>query len=255
MEGTMGQGLLLTEKSHRPWGLPEQPWVLAMHWHDLLFMHWPVPCDALRAFIPPSLAIDTFDGTAWVGVVPFRMTGVRPRILPSLPWLSAFPELNVRTYVTTAGKPGVWFVSLDAANLLAVRIARLVAHLPYYDARMSSQRSGDAVHYTSVRTHRGAPAAAFRGEFQPIGPVYHASPGTLDHWLTERYCLYTTDRSGQVWRGDIHHRRWPLQPAEAEVEVNTMTHQIGLTLPDVPPLLHFARHLAVVAWTLRHANP
>jgi len=246
---------MTTETRHRPWELPRRPWGLAMHWHDLLFIHWPVPYDALRALIPPSLTLDTFDGTAWIGVVPFRMTGVRPRVLPPLPWLSAFPELNVRTYVTTGGKPGVWFFSLDAANPVAVRLARWVAHLPYYDACMSSQRSADTVHYTSVRTHRGAPAAAFRGEFQPIGPMYLAVPGTLEHWLTERYCLYAADRSGQVWRGDIHHAPWPLQPAAADVEVNTMMHPIGLTVPDTLPLLDFARHLAVVAWTLRRADP
>jgi uncharacterized protein len=241
---------MLADTTHRPWELPSRPWVFVMHWHDLLFMHWPVSYDALRTSIPPPLTLDTFDGTAWIGVVPFRMTGVRPRALPPLPWLSAFPELNVRTYVTTGGKPGVWFFSLDAANPIAVRIARLVTHLTYYDARMSSKCFGGVVHYTSVRTHRGAPAAAFRGKFQPTGPVYHASPGMLDHWLTERYCLYAADRHGQVWRGDIHHARWPLQPAEAEVHVNTMTHQIGLTLPDTPPLLHFARRLDVVGWTL-----
>jgi uncharacterized protein YqjF (DUF2071 family) len=241
---------MLADTSHRPWELPRRPWALAMCWHDLLFMHWPMPWEALRASIPPSLTLDTFDGVAWVGVTPFRMTGVRPRATPPLPWLSAFPELNVRTYVTAGEKPGVWFFSLDAANPVAVRIARLLARLPYYDARMSSQRSGEAVHYASERTHRGAPAAVFRGTYRPIGPIYHASPGALDHWLTERYCLYTTDRSGQVWRGDIHHARWPLQTAAADVEVNTMTQQIGLTLPDAPPLLHFARRLDVVAWTL-----
>jgi uncharacterized protein YqjF (DUF2071 family) len=241
---------MLTETSHRPWELPRRPWVLAMRWHDLLFMHWPVPCAALRASIPPSLVIDTFDGTAWIGVVPFRMTGVRPRLFPPLPWVSAFPELNVRTYVTIDGKPGVWFFSLDAANPIAVRVARLVAHLPYYDARMSSERSGDAVHYTSERTHRGAPAAAFRARFGPMGPVYQSAAGTLDHWLTERYCLYTTDRSGRLWRVDIHHAQWPLQPAAAEVEGNTMLRQIGLILSDTHPLLHFARRLDVVAWPL-----
>jgi uncharacterized protein len=241
---------MLADTSHRPWELPSRPWVLAMRWHDLLFMHWPVPCEVLRDYIPPSLAIDTFDDMAWIGVVPFRMTGVRPRAFPPLPWLSAFPELNVRTYVMTAGKPGVWFFSLDATNPIAVRMARLLARLPYYDARMSSTRSGDAVHYASERTHRGAPAAAFRGTFRPIGPVARSSPGTLDHWLTERYCLYTTDRHGQVWRCDIHHAQWPLQPAAAEVEVNTMLRQIGLMLPDTLPLLHFARRLDVVAWPL-----
>jgi uncharacterized protein YqjF (DUF2071 family) len=244
-------GLMIDETSHRPWEMPSRPWALTMRWHDVLFMHWPVPRDLLRTLISPLLSVDTFDGTAWIGVVPFRMTGVRPRAVPSLPWLSAFPELNVRTYVTTAGKPGVWFFSLDAANPVAVRIARLVAQLPYYDARMSSACSGNVVRYTSLRTHRGAPAAAFRGAFQPTGPIYHASPGTLDHWLTERYCLYTTDRHGQLWRGDIHHARWPLQPATVEVEVNTMTQQLGLRLPDTRPLLHFARRLEVVAWKLK----
>jgi uncharacterized protein YqjF (DUF2071 family) len=243
---------MLTDTSHRPWELPSRSWALAMRWHDLLFMHWPIPGEVLRPSIPPSLAIDTFDGAAWIGVVPFRMTGVRPRALPTLPWLSAFPELNVRTYVTADGKPGVWFFSLDATNPIVVRIARLLARLPYYDARMSSECSGAAVHYASERTHRGAPAAAFLAIYQPIGPTYHASPGTLDHWLTERYCFYTTNRSGQVWRGDIHHARWPLQPAAADVEVNTMLQQTGLTVPDIPPLLHFARRLDVVAWPLNH---
>jgi uncharacterized protein len=248
---SLGSTLMLPETTHRPWELPSRPWMFAMRWHDLLFMHWPVPCQALRASIPPSLLIDTFDDTAWIGVVPFRMTGVRPRALPPLPWLSAFPELNVRTYVTTGGKPGVWFFSLDAANPTAVRLARILFHLPYYDARMATERSGDHVRYTSHRTHRGAPAAAFRGRYYPTGLVSYAAPGTLAHWLTERYCLYAADRHGQVWRGDIHHARWPLQSAEAVVGVNTMTQQIGLTLPDTRPLLHFARRQDVVGWTLR----
>jgi uncharacterized protein YqjF (DUF2071 family) len=244
---------MLADTTHRPWALPNRPWMLAMQWHDLLFMHWPVPPHLLRPSIPPSLSIDTFDGMAWLGVAPFHMTGVGPRGVPSLPWLSAFPELNVRTYVTTAGKPGVWFLSLDAANPVAVRLARLVFHLPYFDARMASERSGEAVRYRSIRTHRGSPNLAFRGTFQPIGPVYQAAPGTLDHFLTERYCLYTTDRRGRLWRGDIHHAPWPLQPAAVEVEVNLMTRPLGLTLPDTPPLLHFARRLDVVAWLLERA--
>jgi uncharacterized protein YqjF (DUF2071 family) len=150
--------LMMTATGHRPWELPSRPWVFVMHWHDLLFMHWLGPYEALRACTPPSLALDTFGDTAWIGVVPFRMTGVRPRVLPPSPWLSEFPELVVRTYVVTAGKPGVWFFSLDAANPIAVRIARLALHLPSYNARMSSKRSGGAVHCTSVRAQRRAPA-------------------------------------------------------------------------------------------------
>jgi uncharacterized protein YqjF (DUF2071 family) len=249
----MAATALLADADHRPWPLPPRPWALAMRWHELLFMHWPVAGEVLRPWIPPTLQIDTFDGTAWLGIVPFRMSGVRPRLVPPMPWLSAFPELNVRTYVTAGGKPGVWFFSLDAAQPIAVRAARLLTHLPYYDARMSVVRSSADVRYVSERTHRGAPAAAFRASSRPTGPVYRPAPGTLDHWLTERYCLYAADRSRRVWRGDIHHPRWPLQPAAAEVEVNTMTQQIGLGLPDVPPLLHYAEYQEVVAWMLKRA--
>jgi hypothetical protein len=223
---------------------------MAMQWIDLLFLHWPVPTAALRGLIPSKLSIDTFDGSAWLGVVPFRMAGVRPRFAPSVPWLSAFPELNVRTYVTAEGKPGVWFFSLDAGNPVAVQLARTAFHLPYYNARMTTARSGEEIGYSSRRTHRHAPDALFCGRYAPTGPVYRTSAGSIDHWLTERYCLYSADRKGQVWRGDIHHQPWPLQPAEAEIETNTMTYQIGLKTPTTRPLLHFARRIDVVAWSI-----
>lgn len=241
---------MLADSAHRPWDVPRRRWALAMQWHDLLFMHWPVPIAALRDRLPRSLELDTFDGAAWLGVVPFRMAGVRPRYTPSLPRVSAFPELNVRTYVVAEGKPGVWFFSLDAADPLAVRVAREVFHLPYYDARISSLRDGDAVTYSSERTHRGAPGAQLQAWYRPSGPVYRSRPGTIDHWLTERYCLYAANRRGRVWRGEIHHAPWPLQPAEAALRVNTMARQIGLELPAPAPLLHFARRLDVVAWLL-----
>jgi uncharacterized protein len=245
---------VIADTAHRPWELPRQPWIMAMQWHDLLFMHWPVPSAAIRARIPPDLAIDTFYGQAWIGVVPFGMRGVRPRLVPPIPWLSAFPELNVRTYVTAEGKPGVWFFSLDAANPIAVEAARLLFHLPYFDAQMAIRRDGEWVDYTSARTHRGAPAATFRGSYRPIGPVYRSAPGTIDHWLTERYCLYSANRRGNVWRGDIHHAQWPLQTAEADVRLNTMADQLGISLPDTKPLLHFARVLDVVAWRIRRVG-
>ncbi len=223
-------------------------WIMAMEWRDLLFAHWPVSVAALRDHIPRALTIDTFDGNAWLGVVPFRMTGVRPRMIPALPWFSAFVELNLRTYVTIAGKPGVWFFSLDAANPVAVRVARMAFHLPYVDARMQCQPVGEAFHYTSVRTDRGAAPAQLQVQYRPTGPVYAAQPGSLEHWLTERYALYAANPRGHVLRGDIYHTPWPLQPAEAEFQLNAMTSQIGVQLPDMQPLLHFARYLDVVAW-------
>jgi uncharacterized protein YqjF (DUF2071 family) len=222
--------------------------MMSMHWHDLLFMHWPVNSHALRRYIPPTLAIDTFDGSAWIGVVPFRMREVVPRLIPAVPYLSTFPELNVRTYVSAEGKPGVWFFSLDAGNPIAVEVARDAFHLRYYNARMTCHPIRETVQYSSVRTHRDAAPAIFQGQYRPAGPVYLSTPGTLESWLTERYCLYAANRRGTTWRSDIHHRQWPLQPAEAEIERNSMTDQIRLTLPDTKPLLHFARQLEVVAW-------
>ena len=219
-----------------------------MRWHDLLFMHWPLAPHLLRPLVPPPLHLDTYDGAAWLGVVPFRMTGMRPRGVPALPALSAFPELNVRTYVSLGGKPGVWFFSLDAANPLAVRGARALFRLPYYDAHMESIRDGDTICYRSDRTHHGAPPAALTARYRPTGPIYAATPGSLEHWLTARYCLYAANRHGTVWRGDIDHPRWPLQPAEVAIERNTMAAPLRLALPAQPALLHYAGRLDVVAW-------
>jgi hypothetical protein len=223
---------------------------MAQSWHDLLFAHWPVSVAQLRSLVPGALPLDSFDGRAWIGVVPFRMTGVRLRATPPLPWISAFPELNIRTYVTAGGKPGVFFFSLDAGNPLVVAVARRWYHLPYYRARMKAAQEGEAIRYESRRTHRGAPEAELRARYGPTGPVDRAVPGTLPHWLTERYCLCVLDRGGGVWRGDIHHDTWPLQPAEAQIEANSMTAPLGLVL-EGPPLLHFARRLDVRFWPLR----
>ena len=245
----------LSRTEHRPYPLPGGPWALFMAWHDLLFMHWPVPEDALRPWIPPALTLDTFDGSAWLGITPFRMSGTRPRLLPSVPPLSNFPELNVRTYVTAGGRPGIWFFSLDAANPLAVRLARATFSLPYYDARMSYRVVGGEIRYESLRTHRRAPYARFAGRYRPVGDPYNATPGTLEYFLTERYCLYSASGRGRVYRGDIHHHPWPLQPAEAGIESLAMTEQIGVALPETDPLLHFAGHQDTLAWPPRRVDP
>jgi uncharacterized protein len=239
---------ILNQSDHRAYPPPEDPWALTMGWRDLLFMHWPVSADKLRPLIPSVLDLDTFDGTAWLGVVPFRMMGVRPRFLPAVPWLSDFPELNLRTYVSARGKSGIWFFSLDAHNPVAVRLARATFRLPYFDARMSCHTEGEEVHYRSARTHRGAAPAEFAARYRPVGATVQSRPGTLEHFLTERYCLYAADGRGNVRRGDVHHQLWPLRPAEAEVETLRMTEQVGVTLPGTPPLLHFSDRLDVLAW-------
>jgi len=238
---------VLQEVAHRPWFLPAGTWVMAQSWHDLLFAHWPVDSALLRPLLPPQLQIDTFEGQAWLGVVPFRMTGVRLRGTPPLPWLSAFPELNVRTYVTCGGKPGVWFFSLDAGNSLAVAIARAWFHLPYFRARMSCAKRDGWIHYQSERMHRGAPSGLLAGRYHPVGEIFSARRETLEYFLTERYCLYAADRRGRIIRGEIHHPPWPLQEAEAEFTGNTMAEALGIALIS-RPLLHFARRQDVLVW-------
>jgi uncharacterized protein YqjF (DUF2071 family) len=227
---------------------------MAMTWHDLLFAHWPVAAAALRPLVPAALEVDTFDGAAWIGVVPFRMSGVRVRGTPALPGPGAFAELNVRTYVKGGTKPGVWFFSLDAASRVAVRAARRWFHLPYFDASMSCAADGDDVVYRSRRTHAGAPPAEFAARYGPSGPESRATPGSLDRWLTERYCLYAADPGGTLLRGEIHHAPWPLQAAHAEIDVNSMADAAGVLLPAVPPRLLFARRLDVIGWSSERAG-
>ncbi len=220
---------------------------MAQTWHDLLFAHWPVEAELLRRIVPPELPLDTFDGQCWVGVVPFHMSGIRARGLPPLPGMSKFPELNVRTYVTRDGKPGVYFFSLDAASLPAVWTARKFFRLPYFHARMSAEVDGDFIRYDSCRHQT---KAEFRGRYRPADDVQRSEKGSLAHWLTERYCLYTV-HDGGVFLGEIHHQPWPLQKAEAEIEGESVAAAAGISLPSSAPLLHFARKLEVLIWSLR----
>ncbi|MCO6452854.1 MAG: DUF2071 domain-containing protein [Caldilineales bacterium] len=250
----MDAAVILAQNEHRPWPLLKQPWVMAQTWESLLFIHWPVPVDVLRPVIPPRLQIDTFDGEAWLGVVPFFMRRTQPYRLPLPFGLGDLPELNVRTYVTDGEKAGVWFFSLDAGRTTAVYTARLWYHLPYFQARMTVVANPDGIDFLSQRTHPGAPSAAFAARYAPASAPYLARPGSLEHWLTERYCLYAADRRGNIYRGENHHAPWPLQSAAAEVTRNDMAQAAGIKLPDAVPLLHFARSIDVVFWELHRVD-
>ena len=216
-------------------------------WHDLLFAHWPVPAATIRPLVPPELELHTYGDQCWLAVTPFHMSGIRARGMPPIPGLSRFPELNVRTYVNFGDKPGVYFFSLDAANRPAVWAARRFYRLPYFQAEMNVEASKQQIFY---RSQRRVGSAEFRGRYRPVSEIQLRQPGNLAHWLTERYCLYTVCR-GRVYRGEIHHIRWPLQDAEAEIETNTMAAAANITLPETPPLLHFSRYLEVLIWPLR----
>ena len=226
---------------------------MAQNWHDLLFAHWPVDPAVLRPLVPPQLPLDLYQGRCWIGVVPFWMSQVRARLLPPIPGLSRFPELNVRTYVTHSEKPGVYFFSLDAANLPAVWGARAFFHLPYFYAKMSVHAQDDWIVYSSMR--REAPAAELHGRYRAIRPVEPALPGSLEHWLTERYCLYAVHED-QLFRAEIHHKPWPLQAAEGLFEVSSVAEAAGIPPLEGTPLLHFSRKQEVIIWPLeRVAEP
>jgi uncharacterized protein YqjF (DUF2071 family) len=238
---------------HRPWPLPRRPWVMAQTWTDLLFAHWSVDPGALVDAVPPELPLDTFEDRAWIGVTPFQVRNLRLRVTWPVPCLSAFPEINVRTYVTLDGKPGIFFFSLDAGSHLAVAAARRSYRLPYFRAEAEIARAGERVRFRTRRADPSAPApAGLDIAYAPAGGVFEARAGTIEHWLTERYCLYTLDERSRPLRADIHHPPWPLQVADAAIETNTMGAELGLGLDDAP-LLHFARRQDVVFWRLEPA--
>jgi uncharacterized protein YqjF (DUF2071 family) len=244
----------LRHTDHRPWLLPAKPWVMGQSWSSLLFAHWPVAIDAVRAHVPPELELDLYDGRAWLSITPFEVLGTRPRGTLPPPIVSRFPELNVRTYVTVAGRPGIWFFSLDAASALAVAAARTLYRLPYFRARMRIDGGDEhGFGYLSARSDpRGGPAA-FRARYRPAGGHRHAAPGSLEAWLVERYRLYTVD-GGTVYAADIHHRAWTLQDAEADIAGNTMTAPLGIDL-DGEPLVQYAARQDVVFWPLVRIEP
>lgn len=239
---------ILTTTEHRPWPLPKSPWVMTQRWNDLLFAHWPLPASELTHLLPEELNVDTFDGSAWVGVVPFWMDQVRLRRLPAIPGANRFPELNLRTYVRErhTNQAGVYFFSLDAANPFAVSIARMFFHLPYYWAHMKVETGEDRMlHYSSERLLSRRPAR-FRARYRSLGKP--CIKGGLESFLTDRYALFTATRGGDISRVNIHHLPWPLELAEADFEINDLPQAHDIRLPDTKPLLQYSRELMVYIW-------
>jgi uncharacterized protein YqjF (DUF2071 family) len=229
----------------RPAGGP----LMRQWWGKLLFMHWPIDAKLLRPLVPNRLTIDTFEGVAWIGIVPFTMWGVRPTFTPPVPGLSAFHELNVRTYVHYKGVPGVWFFSLDAESALAVWAARNFVYLPYFNARMSLEQQYKTIIYSSTRTHKQAPPAIFNATWN-IGEALEVSePESLAFFLTERYCLYAA-RKEKLYRLRIFHPVWPLRKATLSTFNSTMIESLGIRTPEGEPLLHYAEELKVDIWPL-----
>ena len=252
------------------------PSLLSMTWRDVLFAHWPVAPETVEARLPDELVVDTYDDRAWLGVVAFRMDPIKPRYSPV--GLS-FGECNLRTYVTPAADttkagsaaesnadadsatgfdsesdsrsdpPGIYFFNLDASDRLSVAVARRLFDLPYYTADMDISRRGEEVRFHSQRTHSGAPPNRFAGTYRPTGDPFEAESGSIEAFLTERYCFYTATDGLAI--GEIEHDPWPLQPAEATIETNTLFEANGFERPEGNPLLHYSRALPVSAGRLR----
>lgn len=234
------------------------PWVLRMNWLDLAFLNWRVPADLLAATLPPGAELDLYGGEAWVSIVPFRMTGIAPRFVPDVPGISAFAELNIRTYVRVNGVPGIWFYSLDTSSPLATELARLGFHLPYFRARMEVHRQGDVVRYASIRSDARSQPGSFGAAYRAVGEAYHAPKGSLDEWLTNRLALYSADAQGRLYRGWIKHEPWTLRAAQVVIGRNDLA--LGLGLEAVRPHLSGEPYalcggpLNVHAWLLERAR-
>lgn len=240
------QSSALTETAHRPWPLPSGSWLMGQTWEDLLFAHWRVDADAVRELVPPGLTVDEHDGSAWLGVTLFELTGLRLRGTLPLPVVSSFPLLNVRTYVTAAGKPGIWLFSLDTPSLVAVEVACRAHKQPSFHARISLEREAGRIQFSAARRD-GVRPFVFEGSYGPAGDPSETEPGTLEHFLAERYCAYTSDESG-LYRAEIHRLPWRIRPAEAWIGLNTMPPD-GLELQG-EPLCHLAERQDVLLWPL-----
>ncbi|MGD9555871.1 MAG: YqjF family protein [Mangrovibacterium sp.] len=233
---------------HRPYPLPKGDWVMQQTWKDLLFLHYRVPVDRLRLLIPAELEIDTFEGDAWLGITPFKMRNLKLRSIPSLPTATDFLELNMRTYVKLNGKSGIWFFSLDCSSLLAVVGARLGACLPYYFSDMTVENRGGIFHYFSRRNGGHDEPVCFELIYRPASGPFESINGSLEEWLTERYCLFQETKKGRMLEIDIHHLKWPLQLAQAEVVMNMLGEPFGFELEGQQPLAHFSKRQKVLFW-------
>ena len=240
----------LREVGHRPWPVPEGPWIMGQSWERLLFAHWPIEESRLRRFVPPQIPIDTFDGSAWIGVTPFLVGGLRLRFLPPLPGTARFPEINVRTYATIEDRPGIYFFSLDVPNVLAIAAARRAYRLPYFRSKIDVRHFAGGVSYRSRRVDPTGTPVECAIEYWATGPGYAATAGSFEHWAVERYCLYTLDRRMSVLRGEIHHPPWQIQPARATIASNSMGRQLGTDFQE-HPVLHYADRQDVVFWPNR----
>lgn len=250
-------GSLLYSVEHRPWLPPDGPWLLSQRWNDVLFAHFAMEPATLRRLVPEALTLELYDGAAWLTLTPSCASHVRPSGIPALPGFSFYPQVNVRTYVTVGDKPGLYNFSVDAANLSAVWFARMFFHMQYWHSKIKvsgapipGTKAGATVHFRAGRLHGPAAhngAAKLDVAYAADGEAEVARAGSLDHFLTERYCVYSW-HSRKIYRAELHHQPWPLQRASAEIRTNSIAEPLGIALPQQPDLCHFSRALKTLAW-------
>ncbi|MGA3135960.1 MAG: DUF2071 domain-containing protein [Terracidiphilus sp.] len=250
----------LVRTSHKPRPLPSGRWRMTQRWNDLLFAHWPVPAPSLAPLVPEGLQVDTFQGSAWVGIVPFWLDRIKIRGVPPIPGARSFPDLSLRTYVLDpyTGTQGVYCFSLDASNLLAVAAARTFFHLPYHWAEMRLEQRSEREFEFYSRRHWSSRPVVFKARYRGLGPTRNLAErrsGSLECFLTERHCLFSKNRAGQPIRANMHHVSWPLEEAEADIERNDLAAVMGIELPDQKPVLHYSRRLAVYVWPAELVRP
>ena len=243
---------IISQTGHRLRPLPKMPWLMALNEEHVLFMHWPLPVEQLRPLVPPKMEIDTYNGQAWLSLIPFRMGNLHLRDLPPVPGTSTVIQVGLRTYIHVNHEPAIYYLTLYADNLLYMWIARHLFQLPYHKAQMKFNQNDAGFHF---ECHDPASGAEFVGSYRPFGHSSPAKPGSLEYFLLERYTLFAQSPEGGLYRGEVHHLPWPVQSVEVKIERNTIPNTVGITLPQTDPLLHFSPGVHDIAWPVLPFSP
>lgn len=229
-------------------------WIMTQTWEHLLFAHWAIPPSMIRSMVPDALEIDTYEGTGWISIIPFMMTGVRLRCLPPIPFTTTFPEINVRTYVKVGGRSGIYFLSLDASNPLITAIARKWYRLPYFEASMNFQKHKEGIEIHSRRVKSPVQTEQFSAAYQPRTDVFIAKKGSLEYWLTERYTLFCEcAKTKRIYGANVYHEPWRLQKATVQIHENTLAER-RFSLEDTPSLSLYSRGVQSIVWPIQEVR-
>ncbi|MBI1880661.1 MAG: DUF2071 domain-containing protein, partial [Chloroflexi bacterium] len=228
------------------------PWLMALNEEHVLFMHWPIPAEHLRPLVPTQMELDTYDGQAWLSLIPLRMGSLHLRWLPPIPGTSTIIQVGLRTYIHVNHEPAIYYLTQYADNDLYIWVARYLFQLPYHKARMTFSPQQAGFHF---ECHEPASGAEFVASYRPVGQPSPATPGSLEHFLLERYTLFSQSPAGKLYRGVVGHAPWPVQQIEVDIERNTIPSVMGLTLPPAAPLLHFSPGVHDIAWLVLPFSP